>query len=196
MIAQDKSLLRQLIIAPRAAGPLGALAAGLDTLTRAVCAVVLWLTFTAILAPTFANAVLRYTTNASLVWSVEIVQLTFPWFIMAGAVLAAQHGRHIGIAVFIAQLRPAAAKWLRVLVQLLILLACFAIITVYIGGGMFEGGMAFAAGDVIFTSLGVPQSFSYLALLCGYILLGLTAAVGIYRLLYDGAREDAAAANF
>lgn len=193
MVAQDRALLRQLIIAPRAAGPCGALAAYIDTSIRALCAVVLWLAFIAILAPTFANAVLRYTTDASLVWSVEIVQLTFPWFIMAGAVLAAQHGRHIGVGVFIAQLRPAAARILRVLVQLLILLACFAIISVYLGVGVFEGGMAFAAGDVIFTSLGVPQSFSYLALLCGYLLLGLTAAVGIYRMLYDRrAREETA----
>lgn len=190
-------MLRQMVISPRAAGPLGGLAAGIDTLIRLVCAVILWLTFIAILAPTFANAVLRYTTDASLVWSVEIVQLTFPWFIMAGAVLAAQHGRHIGVGVFIAQLGPAAARILRVLVQFLILLACFAIISVYLGVGVFEGGMAFAAGDVIFTSLGVPQSFSYLALLCGYILLGLTAVVGIYRLLYDGrAREETATPSF
>jgi len=186
-------MLRQLIIAPRAAGPCGAFVAGVDTLIRGICAIVLWLTFVAILAPTFANAVLRYTVGASLVWSVEIVQLTFPWFIMAGAVLAAQHGRHIGVTVFIARLRPAFARILRVLVQLFILLACFAIISVYLGLGEFEGGMAFAAGDVIFTSLGVAQSFSYLALLCGYILLGLTAVVSIYRLLYDNhAREDAA----
>jgi len=172
------------------------LAAGLDTVIRAICAVVLWLTFVAILAPTFANAVLRYTTDASLVWSVEIVQLTFPWFIMAGAVLAAQHGRHIGVGVFIARLGLAAARALRVLVQLAVLLACFAIIGVYLGLGEFEGGMAFAAGDVIFTSLGVAQSFSYLALLCGYVLLGLTAVVSVYRLLYDGrAREDSASAN-
>lgn len=187
-------MLRQMVISPRAAGPLGALAAGIDTLIRLVCAVILWLTFIAILAPTFANAVLRYTTDASLVWSVEIVQLTFPWFIMAGAVLAAQHGRHIGVAVIISQLRPAAARCLRVLVQCLILFACFAIITVYLGVGVFEGGMAFAAGDVIFTSLGVPQSMSYLALLVGYILLGLTAVASIYRLLYDPrGREETSA---
>lgn len=134
------------------------------------------------LLPTFGNAVLRYTTNASLNWSVEVVQLTFPWFIMAGAVLAAQHNRHIGVELLTNLLSDRPARWLAILVQGLILMASLAVVYVYLGFGTFDGGMEFAAGDVQFTSLGVPQSWSYLALLVGYWLLGLTSLATVYRL--------------
>ncbi len=175
-------MLRQIIVANEATGLLGPVVNAVDTTVRAVCALILWITFLAMLLPTFANAVLRYTTNASLNWSVEVVQLTFPWFIMAGAVLAAQHSRHIGVELLVNLLSKRPARWLALVVQALILVACLAVIYVYLGFGQFDGGMEFAAGDVQFTSLGVPQSLSYLALLFGYALLGLTALATAYRL--------------
>ena len=178
-------MLRQIIVANEATGPLGPVVNTVDTAVRATCAATLWITFLTMLAPTFANAVLRYTTNASLNWSVEVVQLTFPWFIMAGAVLAAQHSRHIGVELLVNLLSRQPARWLALLVQVFILLACLAVIYVYLGFGQFDGGMQFAAGDVQFTSLGVPQSWSYLALLFGYALLGLTALATAYRLTTD-----------
>lgn len=174
--------MREILIAPPANGTLGPAVAAIDTAIRCACALALWSTLLAMLLPTFANATLRYTTNASLVWSVEVVQLTFPWFVMGGAVLAAQMSRHIGVVFLLALLPPRAARALQIAVQCLILLAALAVLHVYLGFGGFEGGMAFAAGDVAFTSLGVPQSWSYLALLVGYALLGLTAATAIYRL--------------
>lgn len=175
-------MLRQIIVANEATGLLGPVVNAVDTTVRAVCALILWITLLAMLLPTFANAVLRYTTNASLNWSVEVVQLTFPWFIMAGAVLAAQHSRHIGVELLVNLLSKRPARWLALVVQALILVACLAVIYVYLGFGQFDGGMEFAAGDVQFTSLGVPQSLSYLALLFGYALLGLTALATAYRL--------------
>ncbi len=175
--------MRQLILADEATGPLGPVVNAVDTGVRVACALILWATFLAMLLPTFANAVLRYTTNASLNWSVEVVQLTFPWFIMAGAVLAAQHSRHIGVELLVNLLADRPARWLAIVVQGLVLIACFAVIYVYLGFGEFDGGMAFAAGDVQFTSLGVPQSWSYLALLYGYAGLGLTCLATAYRLI-------------
>jgi TRAP-type C4-dicarboxylate transport system permease small subunit len=175
--------MREILTASPATGPFGPVIGHLDTAVRMVCAATLWLTFLAMLIPTFANAVLRYTTDASLIWSVEIVQLTFPWFIMAGAVLAAQHGRHIGVEFFLTLIPKHWARFVLIPVQLLVLMACAAVAYVYLGFGRFEGGIEFAAGDVMFTSLGVAQSWSYVALLIGYLLLGVTALTTIYRLL-------------
>ena len=181
--------LREILIAPPAGGVLGNVVARLDTALRIVCAVILWLTFLALFVPTLANAVLRYATDISLVWSVEIAQLCFPWFIVAGAALAAQHGRHICVEALLNILPERIGRLLRGAAQGLILMACVALIYVYNGWGMFEGGMKFAAGDVEFTSLGVAQSWSYLALLVGYVLLGLTALSSGYRLFRPGDRE-------
>ena len=159
----------------------------IDTSVRLSCAVILWVTFCAMLFPTFFNAVLRYTTNASLAWSVEVVQLTFPWFIMAGAILAAQHSRHIGVELFVSLVSKSLRRLISILVQLIILVASISVIYVYIGLPPFDGGMGFAAGDVAFTSLGVPQSWSYLALLLGYIFLAATTLTTIYRHIYGEA---------
>lgn len=174
--------MRDIIFATDAAGPFGPAVTAIDNAVRVICALILWITFVAMLAPTFANAVLRYTTNASLTWSVEVVQLTFPWFIMAGAVLAAQHGRHIGVELFVTLIPARLSRWIAIPVQMLIVLACGTVAYVFIGFGTFEGGMEFAAGDVAFTSIGVSQSWSYLAILFGYVALGLTALMSIYRL--------------
>lgn len=178
--------MRELLQSPNATGPLGPVVTHLDGAIRWVCGIILWVTFLAMLLPTFANAVMRYTTDASLNWSVEVVQLVFPWFIMAGAAMAAQHGRHIGVELFVALLPVKIARWIAIPVQLIIFAACLTVIYVYLGFGMFEGGMEYAAGDVSFTSLGVPQSWSYAALLFGYVLLGLTALSTTYRLISGG----------
>lgn len=178
--------MRDLLQSPNATGPLGPVVTHLDSAIRWVCGLILWTTFVAMLGPTFANAVLRYTTDASLNWSVEVVQLVFPWFIMAGAVMAAQHGRHIGVELFVALLPVRIARWIAVPVQALIFAACLTVIYVYLGFGMFEGGMEYAAGDVSFTSLGIPQSWSYAALLFGYALLGVTTLTTTYRLVSGG----------
>lgn len=175
--------MREIIITPAATGPLGFVVTHLDTSVRVICAGILWVTFLAMLLPTFANAVLRYTTNASLVWSVEVVQLIFPWFIMAGAVLAAQHGRHIGVELFVTLVPKKLTRFISVPVQFLIVASSLSVSYVYLGFGMFEGGMGYAAGDIAFTSLGVPQAWSFLAILVGYLLLGVTALVTIYRLV-------------
>jgi len=72
------------------------------------------------------------------------------------------------------------------LLQNRLLLACATVIYVYLGFGIYEAGMEYAAGDVSFTSLGIPQSWSYAALLFGYLLLGLTALGTTYRLITGG----------
>ncbi len=182
--------IKALLKAPPCAGWFSPAIQGLDTSIRYACAMTLWVSFLVMLLPTFVNAVLRYTTDASLSWSVEIIQLVFPWFIMAGAVLAAQHSRHIGVSFFLSVCSVRIAKLMILLVQQLILIGCITVGYVYLGFGEFEGGMEYAAGDVAFTSLGVPQSWSYLALLVGYILLGLTALTRFYRVLVGAVPTD------
>lgn len=60
-----------------------------------VCTGVLWATTGVIFAILCANTALRYATGSSLQWANEVPELLFPWLVMAGVVLAAQHGAHI-----------------------------------------------------------------------------------------------------
>lgn len=60
-----------------------------------LCRVVLWISTSVIFVILCANTVLRYATGSSLQWGNEVPELLFPWLVMAGVVLAAQHGAHI-----------------------------------------------------------------------------------------------------
>ncbi len=173
--------MREFLHAPSATGPLGPMVSTIDGLIRWVCAIILWAGFFALFLPTLANAILRYSTNESLIWSVEVVQLVFPWFIMAGATLAAQHSRHIGVEFFIRLLPRKMTRWVTIPVQLIILVGAFGVIYVFLGLGRFEGGIEFAAGEVMYTSLQLPQSYSYMAILFGYSMLTITALTNLYR---------------
>ena len=70
-----------------------------------VCAAILYLTFGAIFFILCSDVILRYFSGSSLRWASEIPELLFPWLVMAGVVLAAQHGAHIA-TTFICRRRP------------------------------------------------------------------------------------------
>jgi TRAP-type C4-dicarboxylate transport system permease small subunit len=71
---------------------------------------VLYITLTGMFLILSANVGLRYVAGSSLAWASEMPELMFPWLIMAGVVLAAQHGSHIAI-VILTQKLGAARRW-------------------------------------------------------------------------------------
>lgn len=169
--------MNDILHAPAAAGPLGPAVTRIDTSIRYLCAIILWITFLGMLSPTFANTVLRYTTDASIVWSEQAVRLVFPWFILGGAVLAAQHNRHIGVTVLANKLGPKLLLSLQITVQAIILISCAVVFDFAIGVTLDDESM--------YTLIGISQSWSYLALVVGYALLALTAVTNTYRLITD-----------
>lgn len=174
--------MKDILHAPEAAGRLGPAVRLLDTSIRYVCAVILWVTFLVMLFPTFANAFLRYTTDASIVWSEQTVRLIFPWFIMGGAVLAAQHNRHIGVTVLVGRLGQWLRGGLQILVQFIILVSC---------GVVFDFAIDVAMNDQsMYTLIGISQSWGYMALAFGYALLAGTAMTTTYRLITDPSHGD------
>ena len=51
--------MRDILIAPKATGPLGPVVTRLDTVIRCLCAAILWLGFVGLFGPTLVNATLR-----------------------------------------------------------------------------------------------------------------------------------------
>ena len=168
--------MRDILIAPKATGPLGPVVTRLDTVIRCLCAAILWLGFVGLFGPTLVNATLRYALNTGFAGSEQMVQLVFPWFIVGGATLAAQHGRHIKVVFFSALLPSRAATAVRVLAELCVIGAAAVVIRYGMEITLLEGG-------TYFTLIGVAQAWSYAALPAGYALLILTALSSIYRLL-------------
>ena len=85
----------------------------LQLVDRAIGAVsrgVLYVTLAVVFAILSANVALRYVAGTSLASASELPELLFPWMIMAGVVLAAQHGSHIAV-VILTQKLGASRRW-------------------------------------------------------------------------------------
>ena len=151
-----------------------------------LCRVVLYLTLTVSFLILSANVGLRYAAGTSLAWASELPELLFPWMIMAGVVLAAQHGSHIAV-VILTQRLGAARRWV---------LAGSAVIVVglYALLAWQAWPLLLIAADERSPMLGVPGSWSVGCLMVGFALLSvvtLTQIPGILR----GSPPDANAAD-
>ena len=71
----------------------------IDRAIGAACRGVLYVTLAVVFVILSANVALRYVAGTSLASASELPELLFPWMIMAGVVLAAQHGSHIAIVI-------------------------------------------------------------------------------------------------
>lgn len=145
-----------------------------DWVVRWVCAVILWVGFGCMFFPTLINATLRYTTNQSLVWSEQIVQLVFPWFIMAGAVLAAQHSRHIRLQILYMLCPPKIIIGVESVTTFVVFSACLLVV-------FYATQVTLLEKNTFFTLLNVTQAWSYAALVVGYSGLAVTNMTGLYR---------------
>ena len=74
------------------------------------CRTVLYITLSVVFVILSVNVGLRYAAGTSLRWGSELPELMFPWMIMSGVVLAAQHGSHIAV-VILTQKLGAARRW-------------------------------------------------------------------------------------
>ena len=120
-----------------------------------VCSLVLWLTSAVIFVILTANTVLRYVSGSSLQWANELPELLFPWLVMAGVVLGAQHGAHITTTFLMEKLSPAVrrpltvATWI-VVAALYAVLSAVAVLRLRSQGELFRlrprtGDLTFAA---------------------------------------------------
>ena len=147
----------------------------LDALISAACRVVLYVTTVALFAILTINVFLRYLAGTSLQSAGEAPELMFPWMVMAGVVLAAQHGAHISIAWFVEHL-PAGAH------RPVAIANCAILVIAY--GTLVHATVKLLpiVADERSHVLGVPASVTYSCLLAGFVGLILTAIGNAIRL--------------
>ncbi len=141
-----------------------------------LCRLVLYITLAVSFVILSANVGLRYAAGTSLAWASELPELLFPWMIMAGVVLAAQHGSHIAV-VILTQRLGAARRWVLAGSALLVVL-------LYAVLAWQAWPLMLIAADERSPMLGVPGSWSVGCLMVGFLLLSvvtLTQLRGILR---------------
>lgn len=151
------------------------------------CEAVLYVTTAAIFLILSTNVILRYTTGASLQWASELPELLFPWLVLSGVVLAAQHGTHIAVVILTQRLpqpmrRHVLAFGGIIVVGLYLLLAWSASELIPI------------AADELSPMLKVPGSVTISALLLGFVLIALLTLINVVR-AWHGAPLTSASAH-
>ena len=137
----------------------------IDRWIGAVCRGVLYVTLAVVFVVLTANVGLRYVAGTSLASASELPELMFPWMIMAGVVLAAQHGSHIAV-VLLTQKLGAARRWVMVGGSL-------AVAVLYASLAVLAWPLMVIAADERSPMLQVPASLSVWALMLGFALLAL-----------------------
>ena len=139
-----------------------------------ICRAVLWISTSVTFVILCANTVLRYATGSSLQWGNEVPELLFPWLVMAGVVLAAQHGAHITTTFLIEKLpfavrRPVSAlAWVGVCVLYAVLsVATFRMLEI--------------VHDEKSPILQIPGSVTYGCVLGGMVMLSVLAVFSAWR---------------
>ncbi len=131
-----------------------------------ICEVILSVTFGAIFFILCTDVGLRYFTGSSLRWAAEIPELLFPWLVMSGVVLAAQHGAHIA-TVFMADALGARTRRTLATVGHVVIVATYALLCAITARAIPD------VHDERSPLLQMPGSVTYACLLVGFALIAL-----------------------
>ena len=156
--------------------PSAALAAAnaVDRAMALLCQGVLLLTGSALMVVLTANVVARYVlATGGFDWAEEVPQQVFPWFIMAGVVLAVQHGGHVAVEWLMGHLGREGKR--------IVLLAGHALVAV---AYVILCWQALVVADIVAIerspALGLSGSYGYWAIAAGCALLAIgTATVAV-----------------
>ena len=169
-------------IAPQAGMAQRAVAAanGTDRLVTHLCRVIVLVTGIALTLILTANVAARYAFSAGgLDAAQELPERLFPWFIVAGVVLAAQAGGHMAVDWLFGKLGPRGGRWL-------ILFGNAIIVIAYVI--LFRQALVLADIAKIEKSpvLGLSGSHGYWAMALGFALITLVTACQSVRVLLSG----------
>ena len=138
------------------------------------CEAVLYVTTAAIFVILSSNVILRYTTGASLQWASELPELLFPWLVLSGIVLAAQHGTHIAV-VILTQRLPEAMR------RLVLTFGGIVVIGLYLLLAWSALELMPIAADELSPMLGVPGSVTIASLAIGFLLIAILTLISTVR---------------
>ena len=139
-----------------------------------VCQALLWISTLVIFVILVGNTTLRYATGTSLQWANEVPELLFPWLVMAGVVLAAQHGAHITTSFLIEKLSGSARRLLGVF-------GWSVVTALYATLALATWRMLDIVHDEKSPILQVPGSVTYGCVMTGMALLSLLALMSAWR---------------
>ena len=157
-----------------------ATANGIDRIVTRLCRVVVLLTGLALTLILTANVAARYAFSAGgLDMAQELPERLFPWFIVAGVVLAAQAGGHMAVDWLMGKVGPRGGRWL-ILFGNAIIVVAYAV--------LFRQALVLADIAKIEKSpvLGLSGSHGYWAMAFGFALIAVVTLCQSVRVVLEG----------
>jgi TRAP-type C4-dicarboxylate transport system permease small subunit len=155
-------------IGDRRTGPLSLVLWATDTAVTYAATAVSVAAIVALFLALGGDVIVRYLTTRSLGWPSEMPNLLFPWLVMGAIVLAAQRGQHVAVTALVTLMRRPLVRLLMLAMQALIAATFFYL--AYIGLDV----IAITASEV-FPVTRLSARYAYLALIFGFIGIGITA---------------------
>ena len=152
----------------------------IDAAIRKVCRIILYVTTVVLFLVLSINVFLRYLAGNSLSSAGEIPELIFPWLVMAGVVLASQHGAHIAISWLVDKLSDSMRKVVAIL-NCGILIAAYSLLA----WGTYT--LMPIVSDERTQVLKVPSSVTYSCMLIAFVFLVITSLTQMARLFISKA---------
>jgi TRAP-type C4-dicarboxylate transport system permease small subunit len=137
----------------------------IDRAVGAACRIALYATLAIVFVILASNVALRYVAGTSLASASELPELLFPWMIMAGVVLAAQHGSHIAVVILTQKLGDS-RRWVLAVGSLVVAV-------LYAALAVTAWPLMEIAADERSPILQVPGSVSVGCLVLGFVLLSI-----------------------
>ena len=157
-------------------GLVGTVALGVDTALSATAIAVVILSLVTMFLALMAEVVVRYLTSQGMGWPSEVPNILFPWLVMGGVVLAAQRGQHIAVTALLGVLGRTGNRILLLSLQVLTAVTFFYL--AFVGLDVLE-----ITGTEVFPVTGLTVFWAYLALIGGFLGLGITALTTFVHLL-------------
>jgi TRAP-type C4-dicarboxylate transport system permease small subunit len=145
----------------------------IDDAIRWAATVVLVVTTIVLFLAIGSEVLIRYGTRQSSLWLTELPAILFPWMTAAGFVLAAQYGQHFLVEFGINLMGRRTARVVFMFTQLLNAATFF-----YLSWTGLE--ILEVTGSEIMPMTGIPSSWSYLGVVIGFVLLGITSLTTLY----------------
>ena len=149
---------------------------------RRICSWLLIALLVAIVVILFGSVFWRYFLNDPITWSEDAALLCMVWMTLLGAPVGLRQGGHVAMEMLLNAFPAAAIRWLRVLINLVILGT--ALVVVFYGAPFVKQGMA----RIIPSMDWLHQGYVYLALPVGFALL---IPICLENILSPFARSDA-----
>lgn len=162
-----------------ASAPSGALASvvqGVDKVVVIASTAVAITALVVMFVSLMAEVVVRYLTNQGMGWPTEMPNILFPWLVMGGIVLAAQRGQHIAVTAIQGLIGRGGNRVLLFVHQVLIAATFFYL--AWVGLDVIE-----ITGSETYPVTGISAKWAYLAMIAGFVGLGLTALTTLVHLL-------------